>query len=430
MSTPYTPYTLDKAFELLKQRQLEPRSDLESTNAIDILGIVGNICTSTSSNGVRKCQIWLLDESCGSRFVLYESSEITRTIRENIQAGDILRFNRVTLKSFGGSFQFQISNVDQELSWFRLGSVNERLDCKNDSMPKSMITCPERLVEISDWYKIKGRNPPLAPSALPTRKRKLEEVQTAVGLLSHITVCVTCVRSETNNNIRGKRKRRNAPVVFASLMDDSGEMSFIDASGRFLSELKSAHKYSRTTRLAITNVATEHPSNLRGSTTSDIVLVPTETTTVRMITEEKTSNHVDRKTSSVNENATEITVRSGIADICVNGLSLKTTEFSSSSEYLSSISGTNGNFQTAMIYLDGNAEEISMNGVLASPGVLKTLCGSLDIVELSNNEKLCAHSMRFLQDLVQTAIVLDWTLTKDDRNNFEIIKATLHRASD
>ncbi len=441
------PYRLAEALELLKQRQSKPKNDSKSDHVFDILGIVRNIVRSTPSDRVRTCQIWLVDESsanCGLRFVLYQSSEMDRMARENIQTGDILRFNRVALKSFRGSSQFQFSFEDPEpgLSWFRLGSVHDlrkENDNREDWIPKSMMTSRVRIVELVDWYKTQRPSwkPPVAPSALPTRKRRLDEI--TLGLLSHLEVQVTSVRSEpaTRRNTWGEAKPQKGrpPVAFASVMDDSGVvMSFIDSSGRFLSKLNLARKRSHTAKISMTNVSAEHQSNLRGfvTTSNEILLVPTETTTMRiMVTEKKVSNHFDTQESSLDDIDTEeMVVRAGIADISINGLSLRKNYslFSSTCEFLKTIKGNNGKIQKAIIYLESNNEDIGTDGVPATPFVMKSLCGSLEINELSSNEKLCSISMKLLRDLLRTEIIMEWTLRKDKCNHLEIIEATVHHA--
>jgi hypothetical protein len=320
------------------------------------------------------------------------------------------------------------------------------------TIPKNMITSRERVLELADWYNNKRKmvHPPSMPYALPTRKRQLDEIQSSVGILSNITVRVMSFRSEsiTEKNPsyssgEMKRKHRTRPTVaFASFSDDSGVvMSFIDSSGRFLPELRSALNKSHATRLVMTNVSTEHQSNLQGLATSgkEIILVPTETTTVRLISGDKIPIYSNTKSSCVldfdvtqtqeSTHVTETIVRSSITDISVNGLSLKTSRsvFSSSSEFLRTITGKDASFNEAIILLEKNDEQTSKTGILASPDVVKSLCGSLDVVELSNNEMLCMHSMRFLQDLLQGHAVLDWALYKNKHNDLEIVKATLHR---
>ena len=457
-----TPYTLAEAFELLKKRQERLKSN---SHAIDILGIVSNISNSAplpGRSGVRKCQIWLADESLGSnsgtyesnqrtvRFVLFDSSEIARIAKENIQMGDILRFNNVTLKSFRGSSQFQFSSLDPEpgLSWFRLGSVDDPIAyTDNDihaspqnSIPKSMMTSKERVVELADWY-TKTRTerlPPCVPRGLPTRKRSLDDLQSSVGLLSNVVVRVTCVRvlpAASNSNYR-YRNRTNTwqrpPVAFASFVDDSGAtMSFIDSSGRFLSTLKISEKDNQTTRLLVTNVSTACPSQpQRGLATSadEIVLVPTETTTMRVISDEKALDDSKSFTYGLKK-PSDFVVHAGISDIFLNGISFKTTPsvFSSSSEFLATLTDKDdGTFRRPLVYLERNEAQIGKEGIPALPSVLKTLCGSLDIVELSNHETLCKYSIGLLQALLQKDTILEWTLRKE-KTNLMIVKATLHR---
>jgi hypothetical protein len=170
----------------------------------------------------------------------------------------------------------------------------------------------------------------------------------------------------------------------------------------------------------------------------EIILVPTEMTTARLISEENILNHPNTKSSCINDfditqtqettHGTDITMHSSIKDISVNGLSLKTSRsvFSSSSKFLRTITRNDESFNEAIIHLEKNDDQVCNTGILATPDVLKILCGSLDVAELSNDEKLCMHSMRFLQDLLQGHIVLDWTLNKNKQNDVKIVKATLH----
>ena len=470
-----TPYSLAEAFELLKKRQERPKSN---NHAIDILGIVSNISNSAplpGRSGVRKCQIWLVDESLGSstrtsesnqrtvRFVLFDSSETTRITKENIKMGDILRFNNVTLKSFRGSSQFQFSSLDPEpgLSWFRLGSVDDPIIyTENDihaspqnSIPKSMMTSKERVVELANWYTNTRttRLPPCGPRGLPTRKRNLDELQSSVGLLSNITVRLMCVRilpATSNSNYRyGNRRntRQRPPLAFASFVDESGAtMSFIDSSGRFLSTLKIAEKDNKTTRLMVTNVSTACPSQpQRGLATSanEIVLVPTDKSTMRVISDEKPldeskkrkpfAHHLNQPSTQEMLHDTDFVVHAGISDMFLNGISFKTSPFvfASSSTFLTTIRDKNdGTFRGPLIYLDQNEGQVGNEGLLALPSVLKTLCGSLDIAELSNHEILCTHSMNLLQALLQEDTILEWTLRKE-KTNLMIVKVTLHRLS-
>lgn len=309
-----------------------------------------------------------------------------------------------------------------------------------------MTTSKERVAELANWYNNKKArsHPPSMPNDLPTWKRQLDEIEYSVGFLSNITVRVIHVRSEPTGEINtyryGQTKRKNRDIAFASFTDDSEViMPFIDLSGRFLPQLKSAQNKNNTMRLVMTNVSTEYRSSLLGLSTSseEIVLVPTETTTGRLISRKERSNQLNTKSNSFNDfNATEIqertrasiTMLSSITDICINGLFFKSNSsiFSSSLEFLRTVTGNDGNFNRATIYLENSDEQVSKTGILATPNVLKVLCGSLDVAELSNNKRLCMYSMRFLQDLLHEHIILNCTLNKDSYKTMKVVNVSLH----
>ena len=485
-----TPSSIAEAFGRLEQRQNTARNNAASTDAVDILGIVSNISaavrTSTTTRQqalsscqrrVRRCQMWLLDESLdnkrnssnydmlGARFVLYGSSDIQRLDKEQIRVGDILRFNRVAVRKTRGSPQFQFSSNDPEpgINWFRLGHIDGhgRLFEKNigdvaeTRIPKSMITSKKRLAELVNWYKNRSGIGSLStPNTLPTRKRQLEEIQSSAGFLSNINVRVLHVRSESaiamsKDCSSGKREFQNrtqtqTPTLFATFTDDSGAiMTFIDSSGRFLTELRSAKNYNHAMSLLMTNVSTEYQSNLQGLTTSaeKIVLVPTKSTHVRLVAKEErfvrnNTNNIDSSQPNPTQyrgtrHTTEVTVLSGITDMVADGVSLKNTPsvFSSRFEYLRTVIGKSGTFKRSIIYLDTNDEQACKSGILASPDVLNILCGSLTATELLEDEMICAHSMRFFRALIEEHISFDWTLNKDKDGKLEIVKVALRHLS-
>ena len=470
-----TPYKLIEAFEVLRQRQVKPPNvnGTFQSDAVDILGIVSNISTSCrpitpassiSERSLRRRHIWLLDESLddapkssigpsfGFLFVIHKSSQIVRTFEEKIKVGDIIRFNSVVLRSFGGSSYLQFSSQVSEpgLRWFRLGCV----DChgrflveisnshRNAVIPEGTITSNERVKELANWYKNRtniDQYPPSTPNTLPTQKRRLDEIQSAAGFLSNVSVYVMHASSENNSGINATKRndRTGSSVAFASVTDDSGAaMSFIDLSGRFLPILTLAKRKSDTMRLMMTNVLTEHQNNFDGwgnFTKDDIILVPTNATTGRLTPKESGSNYPARESiSSCDHIATqrqemtetvEKRIVSSIKDIQINGLSLKTSPsiFSSPPKFLKTITGKDGNFNTAVVLFKDSDEQY----IETVPNVLENLCGSLNISELSNQE-LCMYSMEFLHGLLRKPILLNWTLRKKPMNNYVIIEAALH----
>jgi len=472
------PLNLFEAFELLRRQQQKPKKNDSRKTVVDILGIVSKITTSPaprnsapsrSSDRSRRCQIWLLDESTASAespFLLRGSSEVARVIKEKIKPGDILRFNGVELKSFGGALQFQFCTQDPEpgLNWLRLGSVNNqgRIDddafdvSEDDQLPKSMITCRERLMELANWYSSKRRKMTInPPNALPTRKRRLDEIHSSVGFISNILVRVVDIRfipfskskiGYFEGEMMVTRSRLPPSSVFATFTDDSGVvMTFVDSAGRYSEKLKAAQCNNNKMKVEMTNISTDYQSSLIAglpNSSFEIILVPTETTTSRLISVEEdvqSSNVQGTSDVGVTElepqeriHETDITLRSCVRDICVDGLSLKTSQsaFSSASKYLQAIIGKNGNYKRAIISLDENHGQICNTRIPSTSSVLKILCGGLDVDELVSENKLCMYSMGFLKSILDEDVVLDWTLHSLDcgkDNNFEITKATLHR---
>mmetsp|Transcript_14303 Transcript_14303/g.33206 ORF Transcript_14303/g.33206 Transcript_14303/m.33206 type:complete len:499 (+) Transcript_14303:226-1722(+) len=403
-------------------------------------------------------------------FVLYGSSEVARIDQEQIKVGDLLRFNRVALKDFDGSLQFRFCFHDPEpgVSWFRLGyidsqgSFNENnVDdhCSASRIPESMRTSKKRIAELVEWYKNNfHRILPLSSENLPSRRRHLSEIEFTSGILSNVRVKVVKVRSEyvavANRNAKlGQKKKRSkmlSSVTFAIFTDESGtSMPFIDTSGRFLPKLRSAQNDNDTTFLIITNVYTEYQSNLRGleTSTNEIVLVPTVASSgvLVVVPDIKNSNSVNANPSGTSDidampmhepsqhfSSREKTVISRMMDVTVNGISLKKTQsvFATASKYLQTILASNDRFfRTAMVDLETKCcyGKVSSSTIEATPDVLKTLCGSLDVDELSSDETLRSYSMGFLRGLINEGVVLEWRLVEDEDKNLTIVKAVLHR---
>eukprot|EP00536_Pseudo-nitzschia_multiseries_P004205 jgi/Psemu1/318371/estExt_fgenesh1_pm.C_690001 len=490
-----TPHSLAEAFRILRRRQnYLPQN--EGSNVVDILGVVSNISTyscsafeiTTSCRRRRSphSQIWLTDDSqvdhtiTQSReeslelfgrpsFVLYGPFEMARIDQEQIKVGDVIRFNRVTLKDSDGTWQFRFSSHDPEpgVRWFRLGHIDsegsfnenhfEDYCSASSRIPESMKTSKKRLTELVEWYNYNvHRILPLSSSnAFLTRRRQLSEIEFTSGILSNIKVKVTQVRSEyvavasSNMSRNKKRSKTLTPLVFAVFTDESETIiPFIDTSGRFLTQLRSAHNDNFKTLLVMTNVCTEYQSNLRGleSSTKEIVLVPTGASSGVLVSHNETPNRVNnsntsdvsgvnkipKKETSQDSNPRETTVISRMVDLTVDGISLQKNRsvFATSSKYLKTILGTNGRcFRTAMVDLDAESlsGRASRSSIEVTPDVLKTLCGSLGVDELSSDETLCAHSMGFLRGLIHEDIVLKWTLTEEENQKLTTVKAVLHR---
>ncbi|MGK3742181.1 MAG: hypothetical protein ACI90V_009035 [Bacillariaceae sp.] len=392
-------------------------------------------------------------------------------------------------KTWEGSLQFQFSSHDSEpgLSWYCLGCIDSHGKfIEKNRIPENMITSKEIIKRLVDWYNnhsnhrspsgypsidsniesststiYRGRNSHL--TTLPCRKRTLDEIYNTVGCTSNIQIRVKQYYSQpatvvvNTGRTYGKNKKRHhkifPPVVFAVVTDYSGTiMSFIDTTGRFLSKLKSAKNDNSNKKfLLLTNVSTVYQNSLQGlkSSSKEIVLVPTKTTSGLLISEhDKHNKEGSSSTISVSNSGQEtqeeiipdmeMNVISSLVDIHIGGISLKDicinnsdqSIFSSSTQYLKTILENNGRhaYKSAIIYFD-NDDDIGQ--AIANPDVMKSLCGSLDVAELlDNNDTLCIHSMRFLRALLLEHVIVKWTIYVDDDNELKIAKAVLHQLSE
>jgi len=497
------PYNLVEAFEVLKQGRQN-----QHTSSVDILGIVSNV---SCSEDAQRCQIWLLDESfpghsvspqalstssnnASAHIVLYGLSDVTRVKEEEIRSGDILRLNRVVLKAstniqnnrddvtgksntWEGSLQFQFCLHDTEpgLSWYCLGCIDGHgkfIEKYYDGamvetrIPENMMTSDESIKCLVNWYNNhpNHRPPRECPSkfesstiqmetnshlnTLPCRKRKLEEIQSSVGLISNITVRVKKFYSQPatvvdTSYIFGKKKKQKIlpPVVFAVVTDDSGViMTLIDTSGRYLYKLRSAKNDNNKMLLVLTNILTVYQNNFQvlKHSSKEIVLVPTKTTSGVLMSEHDYSNKDNINISSFNTGQqireimpiAEKTFISCVVDLCIGGISLKNScinsdqsIFSTTTNYLKIILDHDRQYKSARIYF----EENGVGQAIAGPAVLKSLCGSLDVAELLDDNTLCNYSMRFLRALIMEYVVLKWTIYIDDDNEMKVSNAVLHQ---
>lgn len=441
-----------------------------------------------------------------NRVVLKRSTNITTTKSDNRDGKICYSDSSGTgerSKTWEGSLQFQFSSHDPEpgLSWYCLGCIDSHgkfigkncdvgatLQVGTSRIPENMITSRERIKRLVDWYNnhpnhrahpgysstinsnIKTSTSTISREinsqliTLPCRKRTLDEIYNSVGSTSNIQIRVKQYYSQpatvvvNTGRTYGKNKKRQhkifPPVVFAVVTDDSGTMmTFIDTTGRFLSKLQSASKndISNKKLLLLTNVSTVYQNSLRGlkSSSKEIVLIPTKTTSGLLISQHDRNNREGNISSiSVPNNSgqetqeeiisdMEMNVISSLVDIHIDGISLKDScinnsdqsVFSTTTQYLKTILENDRHaYKSAIIYLD-NDDDIGQ--AIASPDVMESLCGSLDVTELlENNDTLCTHSMRFLRALILEHVILKWTIYIDDDNELKIAKAVLHQLSE
>jgi hypothetical protein len=490
-----TPHTIAESYLILKQRKdaiLKP-SAIEVV--VDILGFVKNVSISQPSAAlapsaqkagaaVSKCTLWLVDESCTltendnssstssdpciqmAQFCLYGTGEVARVQQEQIQVGDLIRINGVSLKEGPFSspsspcFHFSAACPEPGTRWVRLGSFHSSTEF--DLIPESstrhstvgMLTCPERIKALTDWFvntQAQGSLQLLPQSTsamqLPCRKRCLQELQTSVGIRSNIQVRVTNIFSQParmvtstvrTRNKTNKKQKYQHPVpqlVVATVTDDSGIiMSLVDAEGRFQALLDEAMANRSTKGLVVTNVLTKSASKLGGvklaCATNETVLLATSESNAflvsalpiehsPMIDTDETQTQVFGSTDFYQQHGKKETFASEIMDLEVDGVSFRRNPkqiFSSVAAFQKRIllvgdgraSGGLSYRTTAKVHF--HTKSGYRNPVEVAPSVLQCLCGGLDPSDLVSDKSLCQHSMDFVRALIHDKVQLKWTI--------------------
>jgi hypothetical protein len=477
----------------------------------------------------RRVDIWLSDVSTKRvRFVLYGVHDVVRIEQERIRVGDVLRFNGVALTKRAKSsrregtttlIELQLSSsqdVEPGLRWFRLGRVvipvqsttattGRPIFMSADSdkrIPDNMRTshvwlqklvdkCYSRIgvgsigdnhshwqdLDVPDGSIVGTLNP------FPCKIRRLDELQSCVGLVSNIRVRVTdvhCIHSSRTTTAFHQWNRQrfstfNSPYgpestaptfVFANVVDETGtSMSLIDRSSRLLPVLRDAVRNDdgdMTRLLLLTEVVTKKQSSMDGvikSAVDEIVLVPTSETVGLIV------HDPDGPTESVNNtnsskivstfSMTQTTQSPGggaasgqqgdqvrlvvatLADLLVNNKSVKKEKYLDSLVYYRTtiLEGDLGSYRAARILLrdtivvaapDDNYNSQYADGMYISPNIVQTLCGDLNVYELVHDHKLARCSMLMLKALIEDRIKLLWTIVVTSNGEPKVTKVQVH----
>ena len=447
------PCTISEAIEISKERRRQDSSDSASRSPVDILAVavrhsILQSPSAASSSPFPKAEIWITDPSISPtlnvRVTLSGSSAIARVIEDQVASGDILRFNRVSLRySDDDSFQFVHSWKDPEpgFEWYRLGHVDRSgrfIDRDaTRSVPEDMITSLHRMNDIINWCK-QQKNGDLSSglSPLQCQRRSLNEIQFSVGLLSNVVVRITdydCQRLAQSPAVGSRKRRRSSPAGqtttgFATLSDGSGTvMSFVDHGSRFASSLRTAKETGKV--LMLTNLTSKIGRDIpeRALPSDEIVLVPTRATASLLLSNEDLLNYDDHTmTQSYTETQIPIspqsheTIISGIRDIMIDGASIKDGKsLKSLPSFLATFVSPEGNYEGAVIQL---LEKVLGSGsssgiVYADAQVVKTLCGGIEASEIARNEpSLGQHVLELVRALLAEEISLRWTIKVQDKN--------------
>ena len=355
-------FSIANAASILEQRRALKSSIEHPRNVpIDVVAVVAHRGVLTMQSpplssiaSSPRAEIYISDHSVSRnttvKVSLHGSSEVTRTIEEQIVPGDVIRFNGLRLGpqhnpkyalrdgGYDALVHFEKTRDDPEpgYSWYRLGRlrtiddeiVSRRATFGDDqrhkqNFPNEMATSDQRIQDLITWFPgyLLRDDTSFAPipagaetvlnastaesarslSPLPCRRRSLAEIQSSSGMLSNILVFVTHCDSQVLPQSTNPKKRPRASrggtshprqiLGFATVTDHSGViMSLFDQGNRFGSLFQQA--LERKAPLLLTNVQSKKQCDIDGRpiVSDEIVLWPTRTTAGSILSSEDSNS--------------------------------------------------------------------------------------------------------------------------------------------
>jgi hypothetical protein len=426
------PFGIREAIDILSEK----RNVLPSSSSVDILAVVVSIIKSplvASATSIRKAEIWITDESLSpdesACVPLWGSSAISRIEQEQIAKGDVIRFNRVSLKKRAQSsntycFVHSFEDPEPGLAWFRFSSNN---GSSHHRIPENMAMTPQRIQELKYFHQQSG-NGSFLLSPLRCKRRNLSEIQSSVGLLSNIAIRVKHHESQRSSPRAIKKRRRSSPVAqstigYATVADASTSdvtMTLVDLENRFSGNLRAAKATGQV--LMLTNVSSRKQSDVqvKNCALDEVILVPTKASVALLLSKENQTQSVvpqslpdGTQTQMPYSIQGEIKVVSSILDISIGGKLLQETRcMESPSSFLQNITTPDRKYRDATLHLESFGISVvqSIHSVFASSKIIKTLCGGIDPEELIRDETIRIRAFKLVHALLREQVLLRWTI--------------------
>jgi hypothetical protein len=425
------PCSIVEAATRLKERE---GCSTDRSCPVDLLSVVVHRSTLRPT-ATTICQLWLRDSSLPPEaqavISFVGSNKAVEIIQErNINVGDVVRFNRISLrekKTSNTFYEFCYDWQDPEAGpgFFRLGHIDSTTGSLKNTMdvpvPPSMTTdrnCLDRLVA---WYRDSELSSKRSEelTAPPCQYRSLGNLQNSLGVLSHIIARVSHVDLVPQNARKlmgGKRRREGDRLSCCALLTDGRHvLSFLDNEGRFRSILQQAVHSEKPLRLSRVITKTSSDDD------DEVVLVPTRESVAQLVTEAEFQERLSQTAAAtasqlpfsltqasqavVERDTTVARTHQVIApmlDVRIGSTSLAKT---APTAWKPSTFGSGRYYRSATVILDGEQrpQEVAVDG-----RILQALCGDVDLQEGE-------WSSRFLQGLLEERIPLRWTLEDTTR---------------
>jgi hypothetical protein len=486
------PYTLSEAVDVCKKRKGETLASAKDS-PIDIVGVVVDLSYTREPFPI-VC-LWIQDSSLPSGvkalFSLRGSKALAFIEECDISIGDVVRFNRVSLKEIeteitrgeDAVYHFHHSWTDPEAGpeWCRLGRIEGDI---NVSFAQDALVIPdqmktdedylERLVEWyrgSDYFSARGNQNPCL-SQLPCQQRSLTQLQSLISVQSNVVVKVADFQKAAQNYELGQKRRHSSistPVApsFALLTDGVCSMPFLDDKSRFRTMLQQAVTTGRPLRL--THVLSQAGRSLgqvslgriRKDALEEVMLVPTKSTIATLLQDgdaalwEPEESQVDPTQSQFPANLTNIPYQlepsrhhtillSPIKDIVLLSSSNTNTSLAQVSEYpdastrwasalvesCDTDTPSSYRYCSAWVMLEAAVLSGKEQQVEADDSIVRKLCGDLSVEELGScgEESLHRHAYNIIVSLYKDQVPLRWTLEQTlDGTMDRVVDVSLHK---
>ncbi|CAB9524888.1 expressed unknown protein [Seminavis robusta] len=208
-----------------------------TTRSVDLLAVVVRLSTRTSRSPVG--EVWVVDETLGKRnhalVSFYGNNAVLAIQEKKLRVGSMVRFNGVKLRRMMEQTASSNSSRTYEflhsweyppiggVEWWELGRVTSKsngiLSRQGSSrIPQGMETSTNQIQQLLRWYRQSkffrenhhSDHQQLSP--LPCQRRSLEEMQSSLGIVSHVMVR-KIVRVETllDTSSPNKKRRLSSP---------------------------------------------------------------------------------------------------------------------------------------------------------------------------------------------------------------------------
>jgi hypothetical protein len=306
-----------------------------------------------------------------------------------------------------GDFHF---SAWEDTGWTRLYQQGTRTILHDDTIRELVV-----------WFTASKYNDSIP--ALPRRRRHLKELDTP-GIVCHVVARIASFDTAAGEPPKRRGSTFVKKTTFAVLSDGNEVMPFMDC-GKYEIVLKDALISGQ--EVLLNNVV----SSLAGTANHDIVLKPTNSTSVVPVltaTDRKLpARHAPPDCLTLTQEelpgTCTQTITSPLRDIFIDELGISLGDgkhFLSPIGFISTIIDDNRRYRQATLTLDGIV-------VKADSSTMQTLCGSVEAASMWTHTNLRRYVMELIRALLEDEVNLSWSLEQQHDKSYQVTKCVLPR---